>query len=70
VDTLVELDEVQPASALQFPETQPDPLALQTQLDETQAQLRTAHTLALAGLVVGLIGLSIAVFALLRRNKA
>lgn len=69
VDALVELDEIQPASALQFPENQPDPLTLQTQLEKTQAQLRTANLLAIAGLAAGLLGLGIAVFALVRRAK-
>ncbi|GAB4577899.1 MAG: hypothetical protein Fur0022_06310 [Anaerolineales bacterium] len=69
VDLLVELDEVQPASALQFPENQPDPLVLQTQLEETQAQLRTANLLAMAGLVTGLLGLGVGVTALIRRTK-
>lgn len=68
VDVLVELDEIQPASALQFPEGQPDPLTLQTQLEETQAQLRTANTLAIAGLAAALIALGVALFALLRKH--
>ncbi len=70
VDTVVELDEVQPASALQFPEEQPDPIALQAELEATQAQLRTANMLAIAGLVAGLMGLGVAVFSLIRRSKS
>jgi len=70
VDTLVELDEVQPGSALQFPEEQPDPIAMQAQLEETQAQLRTANLIAIAGLAVGLLGLGVAVFGLIRRSKS
>ncbi|NUM46308.1 MAG: hypothetical protein HUU38_16515 [Anaerolineales bacterium] len=68
VDVIVDLDEIQPASALQFPENQPDPLTLQTQLEETQAQLRTANLIAIAGLVAGLLGLGVGLFALLRRK--
>ena len=64
------LDEVQPASALQFPEEQPDPIEMQTQLEATHAQLRTANLLAIAGLAVGLIGLGVAVFGLIRRSKS
>ncbi len=70
VDTVVELDEVQPASALQFPETEPDPITMQVELEATQAQLRTANMFAIAGLIVGLIGLGLAVFGLIRRSKA
>lgn len=70
VDSIVELDEVQPASALQFPESQPDPIDLQTQLADTQAQLRTANLLAIAGLAAGLLGLGVAVFSLFRRSKS
>ena len=70
VDTIVELDEVQPASALQFPESQPDPIELQTQLAETQAQLRIANLLAIAGLAAGLLGLGAAVFSLIRQSKS
>jgi hypothetical protein len=69
VDAIVELDEVQPASALQFPEGQPDPIEMQTQLEETQAQLQTANLLAIAGLIAGLLGLGVAVFNLIRRSK-
>jgi len=69
VDTILELDEVQPASILQFPEGQPDPVELQTQLEETQAQLQTADLIAIAGLVGGLLGLGVGVFSLTRRSK-
>ncbi len=69
VDTLTQLDEVQPASVLQFPEKQPDLIQLQTELKAIQAQLRTAQFLAIAGLVAGLLGLGAAGFALIRRTK-
>lgn len=70
VDILVELDEVQPASALQFPEPLPDPLALQASLEEAQRQARTANALALAGLVIGVLGLGLGLVSFLRRTKA
>jgi hypothetical protein len=70
VDIIVELDEVQPAGALQFPEEQPDPIEMQAQLEETQAQLRTANSIAIAGLVAGILGLGLAAFSLIRRSKS
>lgn len=68
VDIIVELDEVQPAGALQFPEEQPDPIEMQAQLEEMQAQLRTANIIAIAGLGAGILGLGLAVFSLIRRS--
>ncbi|NJN43673.1 MAG: hypothetical protein HC806_02350, partial [Anaerolineae bacterium] len=69
VDALVDLDEVQPANILQFPDSQPDLVELKAQLEETQAQLRMANLIAIAGLVMGLIGVGIAIFSLTRRSK-
>jgi hypothetical protein len=69
VEALIELDEVQPASILQFPEKQPDPIQLQTELKAIQAQLRTVQILAIAGLAAGLLGLGAAAFSLIRRAR-
>ncbi|MCB9135376.1 MAG: hypothetical protein H6636_08110 [Anaerolineales bacterium] len=65
----VELDEVQPAKVIQFPQEQPDVVQMQSELQQTQAQLKTANLLAIAGLVAGLLGLVVGVFSLLRRTK-
>lgn len=69
VDVAVELDEVQPAKVIQFPQEQPDAVQMQTELQQVQAQLKTANVLAIAGLVAGLLGLAVGVFSLLRRAK-
>ena len=69
-DTVIELDEVQPASVLQFPEEQPDLNELQARLEETQAQLNTANLIAVAGLVAGVLGLGLAILNLFRRSKS
>lgn len=61
-----EPEEVLPASVLQFPESPPETTELQTAIDDLTAQLETARLLAIAGIVVGLIGLAVGAFGLLR----
>ncbi len=63
-----EPEEVLPASALQFPETPPDTLELQTEIDDLAAQLGTARLLAIAGIVVGIIGIAVGAVGLLRKR--
>ncbi|MCI0395416.1 MAG: hypothetical protein L0332_01320 [Chloroflexi bacterium] len=70
VDVTVEPEEVLPASTLHFPEPLPDPQALQTTVDDLSAQLQTARLLAIAGIVVGVLGLALAVFALVRGRRS
>jgi hypothetical protein len=70
VDEVVEPEEVLSPGVLQFPEVQPEPELLKRSVDELQAQLQTATTLAIAGIVAGGLGLGLAVFSLLRRPKS
>ena len=70
IDEQVEPEEVLSARVLQFPEAQPELLDLQTSVDALQAQLQTAYILAIVGTVLGLLGVSVAVFALLRRKSS
>ena len=69
LDELVEPEEVLSPGVLQFPEVQPELTALQSTVDELEARLQTAYTLAIAGLVAGIIGGGVAVVALVRRPK-
>ena len=69
VEVSLNLDEVQPAKAIQFPQEQPDVVQMQTELQQTQAQLKTANTLAMAGLVAGILGVAVGVISLLRRPE-
>lgn len=69
VDETIEPEEVFPAARIQFPEAQPDPREMQQQLDDLAGQLQTARTLAIAGVGVGAVGLLIALFSLLRRQR-
>jgi len=70
IDEALEPEEVFPASRIQFPEAQPDPRQLQLQITMLEAEVQLARTLALVGLVAGVVGLlvSAAVIILGRRS--
>jgi hypothetical protein len=70
IDEVVEPEEVLSPGVLQFPEVQPEPNVLKNSVDALEAQLQTATTLAIVGIVVGVLGLGAAVFSLLRRPKS
>jgi hypothetical protein len=71
VDETVEPEEVFPASRIQFPESQPDAgelqRAFQADLSALESQLQTARLLAIIGIVAGLLGASLAAYALWKR---
>ncbi len=69
IDEVVDPEPVFAAERLQFPETQPEPRELVQRLDALEDDLQTARTLALAGVVVGVIGLLTAVFTLLKAKR-
>lgn len=68
VDEFLEPEEVLPADILQFPETQPDPGAMQGEIETLARRVQTAQTFAYAGLAAGVIGILTAVAALVRRR--
>lgn len=70
IDETVEPEEVLSPNVLQFPEVQPDAVDLQNRIDGLEAQLQTAYTLAIAGIVLGVLGLGGAVFGILARRKS
>lgn len=64
-------NDVESIAKVQFPEQTPTvPSDLQARLDAARSQAETARLLAIGGLVVGLLGLGVAVVALLRRPRA
>jgi hypothetical protein len=69
-DLILEPEEVLPGDVLQFPEAQPAPVELQSEIDDLQAALASARNVAYAGLGVGLIGLLLAVFTLVRSGRS
>ncbi|MFQ5616435.1 MAG: hypothetical protein ACE5GO_08255 [Anaerolineales bacterium] len=69
VDEFVEPEEVLPAKVVQFPEPQPDPIELQKNIDELQAQLETTNFLAIIGVATGVAGIGLSAFSILRRSK-
>jgi hypothetical protein len=69
VDERVEPEEVAAGAALQFPEEAPDTRELAQTVAGLEARLGRAYTLAAAGLAAGVIGIGLAVFALLRRRS-
>ena len=70
-------DDVQPADKLQFPEAAPAPASLATALERAEhraaaaeSKVAQAQALGLGGLVLGALGLSVGVFALLSARRA
>ncbi|MFO7539162.1 MAG: hypothetical protein R6X32_14065 [Chloroflexota bacterium] len=68
IDETLDPEPVFAADRLQFPETQPEPRELMQRLDELENDLQTARSLALAGVVIGVLGLITAVFTLWSRR--
>jgi hypothetical protein len=68
VDIQSEPEEVLPASAIQFPEAPLETSALQTEIDDLASQLQTARLLAIAGIVVGVIGIAVGAAGLLLKR--
>ena len=69
IDETIDPEPVFAADRLQFPETQPEPRELVQRLDDLESDLQTARSLALAGVMVGVIGLLTAVFTLLKAGR-
>lgn len=61
---------VQEVAALQFPAQVPAGTALGDELDDVESTVATAQTLAIAGVVLGLIGAGLGALALMRRRPA
>ena len=70
VDVELDPEEVLPASNLHFPEPLPDTIALQEQVDQLQADLQTARTVAFVGAGGAVLGLLLGLAGLLRRRAA
>jgi hypothetical protein len=69
VDEFLEPEEVLPGDIIQFPEAQPAVTELQARIVELETRLGSARTLAIAGLVVGGLGLALAGVSLFTRRK-
>ncbi len=68
VDVEQEIEEVQDASSLQFPEPLPDPLTANRAVEEAKAVASSAQTLAVIGIAIGAVGLALAAISLRRRG--
>ena len=66
INEVLEPEEVLPAAVLEFPEERPDAAAIQTTVDDLTNRLQTAQLLAIGGLVVGVVGIGLAILALVR----
>ena len=66
LDEVLEPEEVFPAARIQFPEPEPDVMAMSETIDRLSSQLQTARTIAYVGVAVGVLGLLTAVFSLIR----
>jgi hypothetical protein len=62
-------DSVEPLSTIEFPESRPDPLQLQTAVAEANTAASTARTLGIAGIVIGALGLIVGALALARSRQ-
>lgn len=69
IDTIqVEPEEAQTADVVQFPKVPDAAAALSARVDAAQAQASTAQTIAVVGVVLGLIGTGIGVYGLMRKR--
>jgi hypothetical protein len=68
VDEQIKPEEVMGGDAIQFPEVEPDPRQMNQTLADVQSRLNTAYALAIGGLVVGVVGVGLGVFGLMRRR--
>ena len=69
IDELVQPEEVLSAGVLQFPEVEPELTDLQETVDALEGQLQTVYFLAITGVVLGLIGVAVAIVSLVRRAR-
>lgn len=73
VDEVVEPEEVFSGERIQFPEPEPSVLELQKeterQMAELESKVQTAQLVAFAGVGIGLVGISLAAFILVRRRQ-
>src|SRR4051812_9337331 len=60
---------VEPLSSIEFPEPRPDSVQLQTAVTDANAAASTARTLAIAGIVAGVLGLILGALALTRSRQ-
>jgi hypothetical protein len=70
IDQTIDPEPVFAADRLQFPETQPEPRELVQRLDDLENDLQSARTLALVGVMVGVLGLLTAVFTFIKGRRS
>ena len=68
VDVRARPEEVLAGEVIQFPEPQPDARELGQTVAELEGRVGTAYALAIGGVIVGVAGLGLAAFSLLRRR--
>ncbi len=69
IDEIIQPEEVKSAAILAFPEIPPEPRELQLEIEALQTQLKTANILAIVGIVTGMVGTGLALFALRRPRQ-
>ena len=69
LDEQIDPEEVLAGRILQFPEAQPDQRELLATIATLEAQAARANQLALAGVIAGLLGISLAAVSLVRRGR-
>jgi hypothetical protein len=60
---------VEPLSAIEFPQSLPDPVQLQTAVADADAAATTARTLGVVGIIAGVLGLILSALALARSRQ-
>jgi hypothetical protein len=70
INTSTDIEETVEASGFQFPEVLPDAQAMNQTANQAAAAASSANTMALIALAVGIVGVLLGGFALLRGRKA
>jgi hypothetical protein len=69
IDELIEPEEVLPPAILEFPESQPDTFKLQESVDNLDSKIQMLTIVAIAGVVLGVLGIGISLATLVRRRS-
>ena len=69
LDITMQPEEVLSASTLQFPQVEPDTIALAETVEELEADIKSAQRFAMGGIIAGILGTLLATFAIIKQKS-